>query len=414
MTRRRSRAPLEVRGLTKHFPAGNGLRRRRSRVHAVDDVTFTLRPGTITALVGESGSGKSTVARLLARLYDADRRAASSSRASDVAAEHAPARRPALPLAGADDLPGPVRLAEPGQDGPPPPRAAAADPRASSPRGRDRRARPRAARRRSGSCRPSSIADKYPHELSGGQRQRVAIARALAVEPTVLVADEPTSMLDVSIRIGILNLMLDLKERARARVPLRHARPRERALRRRRRARHVRRPDRRAGARRAACSQSPLHPYTQLLLSVGARPATAPHERDRRAPQGPRRRPPSTRRRAAASSTAARSRIDVCSRDHARARRASARPQRPLPRHRTVHPPSERKSMSNQLTRSFPADFVWGAATAVVPDRRRRQRGRPRRERLGPVLRDARARCGTATPARSRATSTTATATTSR
>ena len=66
-------APLEVRGLTKHFPAGNGLI-RRGRVHAVDDVTFALRPGTITALVGESGSGKSTVARLLARLLRADRR----------------------------------------------------------------------------------------------------------------------------------------------------------------------------------------------------------------------------------------------------------------------------------------------------------------------------------------------------
>src|SRR5439155_9648757 len=63
-------APIEARGLTKWFPASNALIGGRSRIHAADDVSFALRPGTITALVGESGSGKSTVARLLARLYE--------------------------------------------------------------------------------------------------------------------------------------------------------------------------------------------------------------------------------------------------------------------------------------------------------------------------------------------------------
>ena len=63
-----STAELEVRGLTKHFPVGSAL--RRSRLHAVDDVSFELRAGTVTALVGESGSGKSTVARVIARLVE--------------------------------------------------------------------------------------------------------------------------------------------------------------------------------------------------------------------------------------------------------------------------------------------------------------------------------------------------------
>jgi peptide/nickel transport system ATP-binding protein len=125
---------------------------------------------------------------------------------------------------------------------------------------------------------PGKVADKYPHELSGGQRQRVAIARTLAVQPTVVIADEPTSMLDVSIRIGILNLMADLKkEHGLAFLYVTHdlasARyvadtvlvmyagqiveqgPSERVL------------------------QSPLHPYTQLLLASVPDPAVPVRER---------------------------------------------------------------------------------------------------------------------------------------
>ncbi len=199
---------LEVRGLTKYFSTGTALF-SRERVHAVDDVSFTLRSGRVTALVGESGSGKSTVARLLLRLYEPtsgsvifDGRDISTERSrADILRYRSNVQMIFQDPFGSLN---PVKtvhhhLARPLQI------------HGIVPSG-ELEARIHALLETVGLVPPAAVAAKYPHELSGGQRQRVAIARALAVRPTVLIADEPTSMLDVSIRIGILNLIVALKE----------------------------------------------------------------------------------------------------------------------------------------------------------------------------------------------------------
>ena len=204
-------AELTVDGLTKHFRAGNALF-DRSRIHAVDDVSFELRPGTITALVGESGSGKSTVARLLARLYAPtagrvvfDGRDLAStrsrrellryrSRVQMIFQDPFGSLNPAKTIR--HHLERPLRIHHVVPAG-------------------EVRYRVHALLESVGLTPADRVAARYPHELSGGQRQRVAIARALAVEPRVIVADEPISMLDVSIRIGILNLMKDLTQERR-------------------------------------------------------------------------------------------------------------------------------------------------------------------------------------------------------
>jgi peptide/nickel transport system ATP-binding protein len=120
------------------------------------------------------------------------------------------------------------------------------------------------------------IATKYPHELSGGQQQRVAIARALAVEPAVLIADEPVSMLDVSIRLGILNLILELKERrSLALLYITHDIASARYV-----ADEVLVLYAGQIVERGATDDvlgDPLHPYTKLLLSAVPNPATGLH-----------------------------------------------------------------------------------------------------------------------------------------
>jgi peptide/nickel transport system ATP-binding protein len=199
---------LEVRDLSKSFAIGGGLLRRQ-HVHAVEDVSFSLRPGTITALVGESGSGKSTVARLIARLYDptsgavlfGDEDVAQVRRRKDVLSYRSQVQLIFQDPFGSLNPVKTVRhhIARPLRIHHIVPSSQIDD-------------RVHELLETVGLVPAQEVADKYPHELSGGQRQRVAIARALAVEPKVILADEPTSMLDVSIRIGILNLMLKLKE----------------------------------------------------------------------------------------------------------------------------------------------------------------------------------------------------------
>ena len=195
---------LEARNLTKHFHVGGAL--SRAVVHAVEDVSFNLYPGRVTALVGESGSGKSTIARMLARLYE--------------------------PTSGEIRFRGENVLNWRGRKGLLNYRNQVQmifqDPFSSlNPvhRVRYQLERPLKIHGRKGSREEilellemvsltpvEEFIDKYPHQLSGGQRQRVAIARALAVQPKVILADEPVSMLDVSIRMGVLNLMARLRD----------------------------------------------------------------------------------------------------------------------------------------------------------------------------------------------------------
>jgi peptide/nickel transport system ATP-binding protein len=172
-------------------------------VHAVDNVSLALDAGKVTAIVGESGAGKTTVARLLARIIKPDQgevllngRPAPAGRPRSYASEvQMVFQDPFSSLNPVHrvryDLLRPLQIHHyVGQD---------ADASVND------------LLRRVALNPPAEFAAKFPHELSGGQRQRISIARALAVRPRVLIADEPVSMLDVSIRLGVLNLISNLR-----------------------------------------------------------------------------------------------------------------------------------------------------------------------------------------------------------
>ena len=252
-----ARPILETRRLSMIF-------RGRRQVAALTDVSFTLTPGRALALVGESGSGKSTCARLLTRMLDPSG-GQILFKGRDVTASSG--RRDLLHYRSQVQIvfQDPFAALNPAHSI----QHHLARPLALHKRGLGRFARHERMHvlLHQVGLVPEETLHKYPHELSGGQRQRVNLARALAVDPAVIIADEPTSMLDVSIRLSVLDTLVPLKrERGIAMLYITH----DIAT-----ARYIAEETAVIFDGRivelgptAAVIDAPRHPYTQLLLAA--------------------------------------------------------------------------------------------------------------------------------------------------
>jgi oligopeptide/dipeptide ABC transporter ATP-binding protein len=273
---------LEITDVKKHFPvAGNWLRPSNMVIRAVDGVSLTVAPGEVVALVGESGCGKSTLALTVAGLEEVTSgtitfggeviisswKPVSKLKMKQVRREiqmiFQDPYESLNPLMSVEEI-----VAEPLLI------------HQFAPDAQQRRERVVSALESAGLRPASAFLARHPHELSGGQRQRVVIASALVLEPVLLLADEPVSMLDVSVRAEILNLLSDLRRtRGISILFITHDLSTVATFADRIAVMYLGRIVELGPAREVV--ENPKHPYTQALLSVV--PVANPRLRRRRA-----------------------------------------------------------------------------------------------------------------------------------
>jgi len=262
---------LTVKDLSVHFPLGHG-----QVVRAVDGVSFTLQRGETLGMVGESGCGKSTTARALLRLLPATRGSVLFEGQDLLALSEAQMRplRRRLQMVFQDPYASLSPRLTVGQ--------IVAEPLEIHSIGSGREEREaKVARLLTSVGMSPAIARRYPHEFSGGQRQRIGIARALALEPDLIVLDEPVSALDISVRAQVVNLLADLQEQRGIAYLfvghdlslIRHAAHRIAVM-------YLGRIVENASS--AELYQNPRHPYTRSLLQ--SVPVPDPARRRERAP----------------------------------------------------------------------------------------------------------------------------------
>jgi oligopeptide/dipeptide ABC transporter ATP-binding protein len=199
---------LEVRNLKKFFPIKGGiLGKTVARVHAVDDVSFSMRHGETLGLVGESGCGKSTLGRSVLRLYEptAGEVTFDGENLLALSPNQLRAKRRDLQIIFQDPFSSLNPRMTVG--------SILAEPFIIHKLGTKKDIEGKVKDLLDVVGMPADAHDRYPHEFSGGQRQRIGIARAIALNPKLIVADEPVSALDVSIQSQILNLMVNLRKK---------------------------------------------------------------------------------------------------------------------------------------------------------------------------------------------------------